>query len=98
MSAPAPVRAAAAAPPYVWIFLSLIIGLSVLVWHRFGQDPEDANWLDPGQPPINVAMDFSTSIPGGYTAPGAKPFGMRCCKPYPFASLLHDPKSWVGDC
>lgn len=93
------VKAAASAPPYVWMALAVVVAGAVLIWHKFGQDPEDTNWLDPGQPPINVGVDFNTTIPGqSWTAPGAPDTGRRATKPYPFNSLMQHPECWVGDC
>lgn len=95
---PAAVRAAATAPPYVWMALAAVVGMAVLIWHKFGQDETDTDWLDPGQPPMNVGVDFVSIRPGGFTAVGAPPTGPRAGKPYPHGSLLQDPACWIGDC
>lgn len=42
----------------VWIVgaLALFGGVWFLTWHRYENDPEDNDWLNPHQPPAMVAM------------------------------------------
>ena len=43
-------------PPVVIGGLVVLGALGFLTWHSFARDPEDDAWLDPGQPPAQVAQ------------------------------------------
>lgn len=85
-------------PPGIIVLVAVAVGLAVMVWHKFGQDPEDTNWLDPGQPPMSVAVDFTSTIAGmSTTVPGAPDGGFKAPRCHA-KSLIHMPCCWVGDC
>lgn len=85
-------RRLAAVPPAAWFGITLLAALMVIVWHRYALDPEDRDWLDPGQPPLNVEVDMSATIAG---VTGRR---WRAPKPYVWGTLTQHPNCWVGDC
>lgn len=85
-------RRAAELPVVTWFALAVVLALAVLVWHRYCLDPEDRDWLDPGQPPINVDLDMKATVAG------VLPTQFRALKPYHHDSLSAHPGCWVGDC
>jgi len=78
-------------PTVMWFAGAVLVALAVLVWHQYSLDDEDRDWLDPGQPPINVNVDMSATVAG--VLPKFRPM-----KPYHFDSLQGHPGCWVGDC
>lgn len=36
--------------------VAVLASLGFLTWHKFANDPDDDAWLDPGQPPAQVAL------------------------------------------
>jgi hypothetical protein len=36
--------------------VAVMAGLGYLTWHKFANDDSDEAWLDPGQPPAQVAL------------------------------------------
>lgn len=76
-------------PPVAWFALAAAVSLAVLLWHGYFCDPEDTDWLDPGQPPINLEVDRNSSS----VLPAFRPI-----KPYKYNSLSEHPGCWVGDC
>jgi hypothetical protein len=91
-------RQIAKVPPLAWVGLALAVGIGAIILHRYNVDPEDTNWLDPGQPPLNADMDFKLKMSNviGTAAPKSSP--MRAPKPYFSPNLTCWDGSWVGDC
>lgn len=81
-----------AVPAALWFGAALAVCLAALVWHRFCLDPEDRDWLDPGQPPLNLEFDKTATVP----AELGRQF--RAPRPYPWGSLMQHPGCWIGDC
>lgn len=44
--------------------LGVLGALGFLTWHRYACDPEDDAWLDPGQPPAQVALPLAPGVHG----------------------------------
>lgn len=42
----------------MWLVAGLVAmaGLGFLTWHTYARNPDDEQWLDPGQPPAQVAL------------------------------------------
>lgn len=84
-------RRAAQLPAVTWFAVAVVLALTALVWHRYCLDPEDRDWLDPGQPPVNVRLDMQSSVAAVLPS-------FRAVKPYAHNSLSAHPDCWVGDC
>jgi hypothetical protein len=89
-------RQLAKVPPLVWVGIALAAGFGVLILHRYNVDPEDTDWLDPGQPSINAEQDMK--ITWSNVINSARSGGSRAPKPYPAPNLTSWPGSWIGDC
>lgn len=50
-------------PMWVLGFVAVMGGLGFLAWHSYARDDDDEAWLDPGQPPAQVALPL---IPAGH--------------------------------
>lgn len=50
----------------IWIVagVALFGGLWFLTWHRYANDDADESWLDPGQPPAQVALPLTPGAHG----------------------------------
>lgn len=51
----------------VWV-VGLVVALGALgflTWHSFATDPDDEQWLDPGQPPAQVMLPLVPAQHGG---------------------------------
>lgn len=42
----------------MWVIggVAFMAALGYLTWHTYARDPDDDQWLDPGQPPAMVAL------------------------------------------
>jgi hypothetical protein len=42
----------------MWVVGGVVVlgGLGFLAWHSYARDDDDEAWLDPGQPPAQVAL------------------------------------------
>lgn len=78
-------------PVALWFACAVVVCLAVLVWHRYALDDEDTDWLDPGQPPINVDVNMHATVAGVLPK-------FRAIKPYHYDTLTGHPGCWVGDC
>lgn len=84
-----------AIPPWVWLLLVAVGGTVVMIWHRYYQDDQDRDWLDPQQPPVNVTIPVNAAASLGKGV-GLRPY--RAPKLYPAGNLTEHPQCWVGDC
>lgn len=78
--------------PVLLLAAALFGGLWFLAWHSYARDEDDQEWLDPGQPPAQVAMML---VPGqhgsGRQVDCATGFRSRC---YP--DLLQTARAAIG--
>lgn len=51
----------------MWLLGGLAVfgGIGFLTWHSFARDDDDDAWLDPGQPPVQVALPLTPAAHGG---------------------------------
>lgn len=91
-------RQIAKVPPLAWVGVALAFGIGAIILHRFNVDPEDTNWLDPGQPPINADMDFKLKMSNVIGNSALHSSQVRAIKPYTSPNLTCWAGSWVGDC
>lgn len=45
-----------AVPMWLVAGVAVVGGIAFLTWHGYARDPDDEQWLDPGQPPAQVAL------------------------------------------
>jgi hypothetical protein len=55
------------APGWIIGTVVALMGLWFLTWHAYARDEEDDAWLDPGQPPVALAMPLAPAAHGGGT-------------------------------
>lgn len=74
-------------PMQVVAGLALLGAVGFLTWHRYASDPEDDAWLDPCQPPAQVALPLAPGVHGS-GSPMSCNVGFRSrCYPDVMASL-----------
>lgn len=58
--------------------VAVMAGLGFLTWHKFANDDSDEAWLDPGQPPAQVALPLVSAHGGGSPMSCNGGFRSRC--------------------
>ena len=50
----------------MWLLGGIVVfgGIGYLTWHSYARDPDDEAWLDPGQPPAQVALPLTPASHG----------------------------------
>lgn len=57
----------------------IVLGcVGFLAWHSYARDPEDEAWLDPGQPPAQVALPLTSAHGSGSPMACSTGFRSRC--------------------
>lgn len=64
----------------MWLVSGVIVVgcIGFLTWHSYARDPEDEAWLDPGQPPAQVALPLTPAHGGGSPMSCNVGFRSRC--------------------
>jgi hypothetical protein len=64
----------------MWLLGGVVVlaGLGFLTWHGYARDPDDEAWLDPGQPPAQVALGLVPAHGAGSPMSCNTGFRSRC--------------------
>lgn len=65
-------------PMWVLGFVAVMGGLGFLTWHGYARDDGDEAWLDPGQPPAQVALPLTPAHGSGSPMSCTTAFRSRC--------------------
>lgn len=86
-----------AVPVWFWPLAVLALCLGWMIWHRYHQDDEDTDWLDPGQPPLNIGSVAAGAINVVERRTREIAPLWRAPKIYAYGSLMQCRESWIGD-
>lgn len=74
-------------PALVVFGVAAFAGVWFLTWHRFANDDADTEWLDPGQPPAQVALPTVPGVHGSGSPMSCNDAFRGRCYPDVLASL-----------